>query len=60
MDGGVIMAKFEFNENQINNIMVFLNRVPVTGFKEIEAMNEIIRIFQNPIIEQDNMVTPKK
>ncbi|MFV9511799.1 hypothetical protein [Tepidibacillus sp. LV47] len=52
------MPKFEFNENQVNNIMVFLNRVPVTGFKEIEAMNEIIRIFQNPIIEQDK--TPKK
>ncbi|WP_339063548.1 hypothetical protein [Tepidibacillus marianensis] len=43
--------KFEISENQINNIMTFLNRVPVTGFNEIAAMNEIAGIFQNPIVE---------
>lgn len=34
-------------ETQISNLLVFLDRVPITGFKEISAFNEIINVLTN-------------
>ena len=37
MDRTIVMS-----DNTINNLKTFLNRVPITGFKEMSAMNEIL------------------
>lgn len=37
----------ELTEQQINNLMIFLNRVEIKGFQEITAMNEIMNVFTN-------------
>lgn len=34
-------------ETQIQNLLAFLNRVEIKGFKEIQVMNEILHILQN-------------
>lgn len=33
------------SEVQLNNLITFLDRVPVTGFNEIVAFNEILNIL---------------
>lgn len=38
-----------FTEKQINNLLMFLNRVTITGFAEIEAFNEIMNILINTL-----------
>lgn len=45
--------KYELNENQLNNLIVFLDRVELKGIKEIQAINEILSIFTNPTKEQE-------
>jgi hypothetical protein len=44
--------KFEFNEAQLNNLFVFLDRVEIKGLKEIQAMNEILNILHNPLKDE--------
>lgn len=46
--------KFEFNETQLNNLFVFLDRVEIKGLNEIQAMNEILNILHNPLKEENN------
>lgn len=48
------MMRFEFNEAQLNNLFVFLDRVEIKGLKEIQAMNEILNILHNPLKEENN------
>lgn len=42
-------AKYELTEAQVNNLLLFLDRVNYTGLKEVQAINELIYIFANPI-----------
>lgn len=44
--------KFEFTQEQLNNLMVFLDRAEMKGLKELQAMNEIINVLGNPIQEE--------
>jgi len=50
------MLKYEFTEQQINNLLSFLDRVELKGFKELQAMNEIINILQSPVQEQKDNI----
>lgn len=34
--------KLELNDNQINNLFIFLDRVEIKGLGELQAMNEIL------------------
>jgi hypothetical protein len=43
--------RFEISETQVQNLMVFLDRIPLQGLKEISAINEILAILNNPIKE---------
>lgn len=42
---------YKLTENQVNNLMVFLDRVPITGHHERQVMNDICYILINPIQE---------
>lgn len=43
---------YKLNEIQVNNLMAFLDRVPITGHAERQVMNEICYILANPIQEE--------
>ncbi|MCR8641549.1 hypothetical protein NV379_02665 [Paenibacillus sp. N1-5-1-14] len=36
------MRTYEIKDTTVNNILTFLDRVPITGIKEVHAMNEIL------------------
>lgn len=46
--------KFDFTEQQVNNLLVFMDRISLTGIKEVQAFNEIIAALNNPINEESN------
>lgn len=48
--------KYELTESQINNLIVFLNRVNYEGLKDINAINEILQSLNNPIDNKDTNV----
>lgn len=37
-----------FTQFQKNNLLQFLNRVPITGYDEANALLELVRILQEP------------
>jgi len=41
------MAKYELSDQTVQNLMIFLNRVQITGVKEITAMLEIFEAFKS-------------
>lgn len=43
---------YKLTEIQVNNLMAFLNRVPITGHAKRQVMNEICYILANPIKEE--------
>lgn len=43
--------KYELTKEMVNNLIIFLDRVALTGHKERQAMNEIIYDLSNPIEE---------
>ena len=45
--------KIQLSEQQLNNLMVFLDRSGTRNFEELQAMNEILQILQNPIQEEE-------
>jgi len=45
---------YEINEQALNNLMIFLDRVNIQGLKEISAMNEILTILNNPENSKNN------
>jgi len=49
-----LVSKYEFNESQLKNILFFLDRVEYKGLAEIQAINEIINVFNCPAEEQSN------
>lgn len=38
--------KIVLTDEQINNLFIFLDRVEIKGFKELQAFNEILAVFQ--------------
>jgi len=42
---------YKLTENQVNNLMAFLDRVPMKGHQERQAMDEICYILANPTPE---------
>lgn len=38
----------ELTVEELNTILLFLDRVEIKGFKELNAMNQILAILQNP------------
>lgn len=44
--------RFELNENQLNNLMTFLDRVNFKGLAEAQAMSELLIVFSNPIKDE--------
>ncbi len=43
------MPKYEFSDNQIRNLLTFLDRAEIKGFHEIQAINDIVSILNNPL-----------
>lgn len=41
--------KLEFNESQLKNLVVFLDRIEFKGLQEVQAINEIINVINNPV-----------
>lgn len=48
------MPKYEISEQIMNNILVFLDRVDYKGIKEIQAVNEVLQVLNNPIQESES------
>lgn len=42
---------YKLTEQQVNNLMAFLDRVPIRGHQERQAMDEICYALANPIPE---------
>lgn len=40
--------KFEMDEQTLNNLVAFLNRVEYRGLQEVQAINQIMEILSNP------------
>lgn len=38
--------RITLDENQLKNLLTFLDRVQIKGFVEIQAMNELIQIMR--------------
>ncbi|WP_157336634.1 hypothetical protein [Paenibacillus lutrae] len=49
------MAKYELSMNMVMNLMKFLNKTPLEGFDQQDAMYEIRAAFQQPIQEQEKI-----
>jgi hypothetical protein len=57
----------QMSEAEVNNLLIFLNRVSVTGLDEVSALgivvgkiNEAIQATQNPQTPQCNIDLPTK
>lgn len=46
------IVTLNFKKAQVNNLMLFLDRVEVKGFTELQAMNEILSILNPPKVEE--------
>ena len=46
------MPKYELSDNIVSNILQFLNRTPVEGFSQQDAMYEIRYLLSHPIAEE--------
>lgn len=42
------------SDYQLQNLVTFLDRVEIKGFKEINCMNELLEKLQNPIDTEDS------
>lgn len=40
--------KFEMDEQTLNNLVAFLNRVEYRGLQEVQAINQIMEILSSP------------
>lgn len=45
--------KIEFAEQQLQNLIVFLDRVKYEGLKEVQAISEIMGVLNNPIKDEE-------
>lgn len=52
--------KYEFTPQAHKNLLLMLNRVPITGFAEQDAMQEIRYILSNPLQEAKEPVKEKE
>lgn len=46
--------KLEFNESQLKNLVVFLDRIEFKGLQEVQAINEIINVINNPVKDESD------
>ncbi len=44
--------RFELNDQEVGNLLLFLDRVPLQGHAEREAMNRICYKLANPVKEE--------
>jgi len=51
------MLKITFTEQQKNNLMIFLDRVPLKGLKEVQAINEILNALNRIAKEESERST---
>ncbi|MCA1021658.1 hypothetical protein [Halobacillus litoralis] len=49
--------KYELNEQELNNLMLFLDRVEAKGLNENQAFSRLIQIFTSPIQEPNKKNT---
>ncbi len=47
------MQKFIFPKEDLQNLLIFLDRVQYKGLKEVDAINRIVRILQNPADDKE-------
>lgn len=47
------MPRYELSEHMVKNVLQFLNRTPVEGFTEQDAMYELRYIFAHPLIDEE-------
>lgn len=55
--GEARLVKVIFTEDQINNVMVFLDRVRYNGLKDISAVQSIISAMQNGEVQDKGVYT---
>ncbi len=48
--------KYIFTEENLNNLVVFLNRVEYKGLQEVEAIGQILSVLKKPIIDEIDCV----
>ncbi len=46
--------KFELNEDQLNNLLVFLDRVEFKGLKEFNALSDLLNCFTKDNIDKNS------
>jgi len=46
------MNKIILSDNQLANLFIFLDRVEIKGFKEVQAINELLSALNNPLNEE--------
>lgn len=46
--------KYLLSDRDVNNLLVFLDRVKFEGFKEVQIIQELVNTFKNPVIEEGN------
>ena len=44
---------YKMTDQQVNNLLVFLDRVEYKGFKEIQAANEILKVLAEPVTDKE-------
>lgn len=49
MERMIKMSLHEFSKDTLNNLALFLDRVPIKGHKERLAMNEIAHVLDRPV-----------
>lgn len=47
------MNTYQLSEQNVNNLLVFLNRIKYEGFEEVEAINQIMHQLKNPIVDNE-------
>lgn len=47
------LIRITLSQEALKNLFIFLNRVELKGYKEVEAFNEITKVLKTPIIETD-------
>jgi len=47
------LIRITLSQEALKNLFIFLNRVELKGYKEVEAFNEITKALKTPIIETD-------
>lgn len=52
------MKQYMISDDDLNNLLTFLNRVDYKGFSEVQAINKIIECLKNPIVAEGEGIHP--